>query len=143
MGFKQSLVHITVMASGVGRIRSNHQFELFAFRLVTCFNSHFTNEAIESPGVSMTSAKPHHPQHLGSFYPLYVYTPRAVTRSRAIPRKNVQRVRPVNLYSITVETNAASHERQTVGQAPGGGGWGAGGRRRRAVEPFEEQCLVT
>lgn len=95
-----------------------------------CFNSHFTNKTIEFSGVSMTSAKPHHPQHVGSLYLLYVYTLRGVTRSGAIPRKNVQRVKPVNLYSITVKTNTASLERQTVGQAPGVGAGreeGAGG----------------
>lgn len=70
----------------------------------------------------MANARAHHPWYFGSLCLLHIYSPRGFIRSGTIPRKNVHRARPVNLYSITVKTNAASDEKWVVSGEPTGGG---------------------
>lgn len=82
-----------------------------AFRLIMCFNSTFVNEVIEFSRAYVTRARPYHPRYLGRLCLLHIYIPRGLIRSGTVPRKNVHRVRPVNLYSITVQTNVASDEK--------------------------------
>lgn len=75
----------------------------------------------------MAHARPYHPQYLGGLCLLDIYIPRGPIRSGTGPRREVRRVRPVGLRSVTVKANAVPDEKEMASQGPAAGGRRGGG----------------